>query len=475
MWNSRKLDGAILSEGVSPHLLLLVALFLVVGEARGQDLRLAPDKIQFGRVATSKTRAVKIQNKGSSDLVVTSIQRCAGTSEEFSHSPLGATIAARKSADLEVTYTPTGSGEDDGCLEIASNDPDRPVARLGLSGAGPRDADEGSRLRLRPDSLAFGKVAVGDFRSSSFLIQVNGSALGVTVERCNGTSGEFDISPAQVTVQPGRGARIAVDYGPVDLGEDKGCLSIRNAADPASGLDLGVKGEGVDTPTADANIDLDIHDFKVKKQARLKSAQTVKIQLWVKNAGEERGPVPAVVIGTQNLEMIYEEILAVDDRPGNEGVAKYTFPAHTPTATGDIVWTVTLEDDDPDEDTATAVTRVIGEPSGGSNGVDLDVRRFRTTSSVSSSTGAAVKIRLAVENNGDLDEARDATLVGMQGGVEVYSETLSVADGLGDRGATNYRFPSYQPNATGEIVWMLVVLDDDPDLDEAFAVTRVLP
>ena len=27
----------------------------------------------------------------------------------------------------------------------------------------------------------------------------------------------------------------------------------------------------------------------------------------------------------------------------------------------------------------------------------------------------------------------------------------------------------------GEIVWMVVVDDDDADLDEAFAVTRVLP
>ena len=47
----------------------------------------------------------------------------------------------------------------------------------------------------------------------------------------------------------------------------------------------------------------------------------------------------------------------VSDPVGN-GRTKFDFPAFTPTAAGDIVWTVTIADGDPDDDTATATTTV---------------------------------------------------------------------------------------------------------------------
>ena len=43
----------------------------------------------------------------------------------------------------------------------------------------------------------------------------------------------------------------------------------------------------------------------------------------------------------------------------------------------------------------------------------------------------------------------------------------------GNQGSTVQKFSSYQPTATGDILWMVVITDDDPDLDEALGVTHV--
>jgi hypothetical protein len=50
--------------------------------------------------------------------------------------------------------------------------------------------------------------------------------------------------------------------------------------------------------------------------------------------------------------------MMVSDAVGN-GRTRFTFPAYTPTAPGDIVWTATIADDDPDVDEAMATTRVV--------------------------------------------------------------------------------------------------------------------
>ncbi len=451
--------------------------------AQDGDIKLAPSAIQFGRVTEAKTRVVKIQNKGRAQLVVDGIVRCTGTSDEFTFSPESVLVEAKKSADLRVTYSPDDAGDDEGCLEISSSDPDDPVVRLRLSGAGRRsgdddddsdDAGDDAALRLRPDSLDFGRVAIGSGKAKTFLMQTTGGAsFDVTVAPCVDTSVEFGFTPDQLTVRPGRGSEVEVAYRPIDAGVDEGCLAL--AYDPnQEPLLLDLEGAGVEEDPDESEIDIDIHDFKVKKESRLKAAQPVGIRLWVRNEGTQDGPAPAAVVGTQNEEIVYEHTFDVSDRPGNEGVSKYSLPPFTPVQSGDIVWTATIEDDDPDEDTATAVTRVLGDPDG-DDGVDLDIRRFRVTSSLSLSTTKEVKIRLAVENNGDLDEEREATLVGVQDGVEIYFETLLVSDPTADRGATNFRFPTFVPDSVGEIVWLVVLDDDADDRDEAFAVTRVLP
>jgi VCBS repeat-containing protein len=117
-----------------------------------------------------------------------------------------------------------------------------------------------------------------------------------------------------------------------------------------------------DSSTADieqsAAIDLDIAQFRVTKQIRLAKVKPVEITMVVMNGGDINSQTrPATVIGVRGSVELYNRTVAVSDAVG-DGRTRFDFPAYTPTAPGDIVWTATIADDDPDVDVASAVTTV---------------------------------------------------------------------------------------------------------------------
>jgi len=75
----------------------------------------------------------------------------------------------------------------------------------------------------------------------------------------------------------------------------------------------------------------------------------------IRNAGTVNQPRPATLVGVQNGVTVYTQTLQVSDPPGG-GNSRFAFPAYTPTVTGTITWTLTLQDDNPD--TATGTTAV---------------------------------------------------------------------------------------------------------------------
>lgn len=106
----------------------------------------------------------------------------------------------------------------------------------------------------------------------------------------------------------------------------------------------------------------------------------------------------------------------------------------------------------------------------------LDISGFRVTKRVSLRRVKPVKIKLVVKNRSQfISSARDATVVGMQNGVEVYVETMAV-EAISSGGRLTVQFPPYIPAATGDIVWTATVLDDTlyPNAS-ATATTKVVP
>lgn len=102
-------------------------------------------------------------------------------------------------------------------------------------------------------------------------------------------------------------------------------------------------------------LDLDIESLSASRNARV--GKSISVDLKVKNNGSVMGQAIATVIGVQNSEEIYRLRLNVYDDIGR-GTTTFDFGSYTPTASGDILWTATIADEDPDEDTAAAVTRV---------------------------------------------------------------------------------------------------------------------
>ena len=116
-----------------------------------------------------------------------------------------------------------------------------------------------------------------------------------------------------------------------------------------------LSGSGVEAPVE--VLDLDIKSFRVTKKIALIRVKPVVIKLTVSNGGVVEGSAPATVTGVQNGVIVHEQTLSVTDAVGN-GSTRYTLDPFTPTAVGEILWTMVIADGDPDDDVATATTTV---------------------------------------------------------------------------------------------------------------------
>jgi hypothetical protein len=122
-------------------------------------------------------------------------------------------------------------------------------------------------------------------------------------------------------------------------------------------LALVIAGTGIEANAQDL-VDLDIKSFRVTKRVSETKGKPIKIVLGVKNNGSVDDIVPATITGKVGGEVVYFWDMDVSDAVGR-GSTNFEFPAHTPEVVGDIVWTAEISDEDPDEDLAEAVTRVV--------------------------------------------------------------------------------------------------------------------
>jgi hypothetical protein len=112
--------------------------------------------------------------------------------------------------------------------------------------------------------------------------------------------------------------------------------------------------------------------------------------------------------------------------------------------------------------------------------LDLDVASLKVKKRVSLTRVKPVVLKLVVKNTGTVEGSALATITGMLNGVEVYNETLTVTDSVGN-GRTTYddasvpAIPPFVPTVAGDILWTVTLDDDDPDIDEITAVTTVVP
>jgi hypothetical protein len=325
-------------------------------------------------------------------------------------------------------------------------------------------------ISLNPASSSFGTVFIGAPGNLGVTVENLGNAdLQVTVVNlCAGTSSEFSWSPAApFSVPAGGGVTLTVTYTPGDTGTDVGCLQIASNDPDENPIALAVDGSGQQqtTPTPDINLNPSSLNFNTvflgdssSLSARIENLGTADLNVSMIDRCAGTGseftwsPTAAFVVpagGNHSLVVIYT--------PLDEGVD---------------LGCLEIVSDDPDENpvlsqvTATGAQRppVV---------VDYDISRFQTRTRVALSRVRAVQPTLLVNNPRGFIEPRSATVVGMQNGVEIYNETVEVASSAG---LTRFPvvFPRYTPVALGRITWTVTIADDDPDIDQAIAVTKVV-
>jgi hypothetical protein len=215
-------------------------------------------------------------------------------------------------------------------------------------------------------------------------------------------------------------------------------------------------------------------------------AETVSFDWTVNDVN--RAPVAVDDAATTQLDTpVTVDVLANDSDPDGDGltVVSTTTPpngaaainpngtvTYTPNTgfTGTDAFDYTIEDGFGGAATATVTITVVAGPP-----VDLDIAQpgLKVTKRVRLANVRPVGIQLTVENNGTVEGSAPATVTGEQNGTEVYNETLTVSDPVGN-GRTKFDFPDYVPTVAGDILWRATIADTDPDVDEATATTVVV-
>lgn len=353
------------NDPAHPSVTLAVTGTGTVTQPAAPAIQLNPASLAFGTVNVGSTKALttQIQNTGTAVLNVTGISLCPGTPTEFSWSPgTPITVVPGGSATLTVSFNPVDADAHTGCLSIASNDPAAPSVTLAVTAAGnlpPPPPNPQPSIELQPTSLDFGTVVTGGSVSSQLKVTNTGTAaLDVSsIALCSGTSTEFSWSPsAPVTIAAGAELMFTVAYTPVDVGTDTGCLEIASNDPVSPVVQVNLTGTGVQSPSG---LDLEIKRFRATKEVDV--GEPVRFRLVVKNAGQVAGQAPATLVGTQKRAEVYRETITVSAPVGKKPATFTTFPPFTPTATGKIRWTVTIQDQSPGHNRATAVTEVEGQ------------------------------------------------------------------------------------------------------------------
>jgi hypothetical protein len=163
--------------------------------------------------------------------------------------------------------------------------------------------------------------------------------------------GEFVLtSPASLSVGPGASSIITVAYTPTNVGQDQCRIDVLTQGND---ITVPMSGEGVSAlPT-----DLDITSFSASKTVSLSKGGIVTMSISIKNNGTGTAPGTLTVTGQQGSNQFIHQVVKVSDAVGG-GATKIKLQAYIATVTGEIHWTATLQDGDPDTDEASATTVV---------------------------------------------------------------------------------------------------------------------
>ena len=208
-----------------------------LSRSRTPLLEIAPDPLDFGTVQLGQTTGatLTIFNRGDEPLEG-ALQVRDGLFFRLIGSP-NFTIGSRDQLELRVEFTPNRIAAFTDVLQISSNDPDKPVLDLTLSGL-----VHSPIAALSTTQLNFALVAVGNSQTSAFMLYNLGTA--PLEAQLSSTNAEFVPSSSDIIVATGDSLAIDLVFTPTNVGLSSGLLEL-TTNDPANPqLTLGLEGTG---------------------------------------------------------------------------------------------------------------------------------------------------------------------------------------------------------------------------------------
>ncbi len=288
---------------------------------------ISPTILAFGNqlVGTTTTaRQITITNNGTAQLVISAIDLAGSNPPDFGFSagtlPLSITTGA--SVTIDVTFTPSVTGNRSASLRISDNAAGSPHS-VPLSGTGVAPA-----ITAAPDPVNFGSQLVNTSSAAQTLTITNTGTADLVVSGLSlggANAGDFSISPASlpVTIAPGAATQISVAFQPLAAGARTASLLI---ASNAAGSPKSVALSGTGTAPVFAANPSSVA-FGNQPVNTTSNAQTITIS----NTGDGDLVVSNITVtGTNSGEFSVSPTSFTVAPGGNAGVS-VTF---TPTATG---------------------------------------------------------------------------------------------------------------------------------------------
>lgn len=216
---------------------------IAVNLEAGLDVNLEAG-LDFGTTCAGDTTylTLEIFNVGTSDLVITSVQRLMGSASFVVLSKPGTPLVIRSGehVDFTISFTPTALGAPEkATIRIVSNDPDAPTVDLFATGLGGTPALE----TVIADNGDFGAVCLGSFVDRDLVLN-NSGRCPLQIHLISSSSPAFEV-PGVVSyplvVSAGGSIAVPIRFRPMASGTISAVLQI-DSNDPASPAIVDVSG-----------------------------------------------------------------------------------------------------------------------------------------------------------------------------------------------------------------------------------------
>ncbi len=336
----------------------------------------------FGHVMLGNSSApvtFTIKNKGTANLNINSVSLTAGDTGDFiiDDSLLLSPVSPGGSTIFTITFSPTAVGSRAAIVAIDNDDSDKNPYTFTLTGGGDAiplpyiNVKEGSNnIPNGTGSYYYGHVVVGNSSTAvTFTIKNKGTDnLNInSVSLTAGDTGDFIIDDSLLLspVSPGGSTIFTITFSPTAVGSRSAIVTIYNNDSDENPYTFMVEGDGDPAPIPDINLKREgtqipngtgSYDFR----HIVVGNSSLPVTFTIENAGSDDLNINSVLLtaGDTGDFSINDALMVSPVSPGGSTTFTVTF---SPISVGSRSATVTIDNDDPDENPYTFAVKGTGD------------------------------------------------------------------------------------------------------------------